>query len=85
MAKVLVRPAIGLGTTIDEGMKRCEELDCWDALMTYLRKHYDFLEPTGENVRIQHYGFDDRIDWDTYLLTVDGKAVLFMNGNILDP
>tara|TARA_R110000851_G_scaffold268071_2_gene420677 strand:+ start:7487 stop:8386 length:900 start_codon:yes stop_codon:yes gene_type:complete len=37
---------------------------------------------TAERVEVKHYAFDDRIDWDTYLVTVDGAAVGMTNGEL---
>ncbi len=79
---VLIRPAAGMGITVYEAMEHCVEITGWPALMSYLKVHYDFLNPTDENVEIRHYTYDDRIDWDTFLVTVDGKATLFTNGDI---
>lgn len=61
-------------------MDRVVELPDRAALLEYLQREYDFWEPTEENVEVKFYGRDDRIDWDTYLVTIDGKAALFANG-----
>ena len=36
--------------------------------------------PTLENTKLEPYCFDDRIGWDTYLVTVKGKAWGYTNG-----
>ena len=79
---VKARPAAGLGITINEAMKRVFELEDRPALLEYLRREYDFWQPTEKNVEVKHYCYDDRIDWDTYLVTIDGKAALFTDGLI---
>jgi len=37
---------------------------------------------TGERVDVKHYTYDERIEWDTYLVTVDGQAVGMTNGEL---
>jgi hypothetical protein len=76
------RPA-GSMMEIGEAMSRCVELADGAALMAYLREHYDFLEPTIQNVTIKPYGRDERIGWDTYLVCIDGKAALFTDGPMI--
>ena len=36
--------------------------------------------PTLANIRIEPYGFDKRIGWDTHIVTIDGEAWGFTNG-----
>ena len=36
--------------------------------------------PTEDNTKIEPYGRDDRIGWDTYIVLVDGKAWGFTDG-----
>lgn len=68
--------------TIDEAMSHVVLIKDRDHLIEYLKREYDFWQPTNENVKIEHYGQDDRIDWDTYLVTIDGKAALFTDGPV---
>ncbi len=37
-------------------------------------------EVTPESVEVAPYGRDERIGWDTYIVTVNGNAVGFTNG-----
>lgn len=68
--------------TIANAMERVFELKDHADLMDYLEREYDFWQPTNENVKVEFYCRDDRIDWDTYLVTVNGKAALFTDGPI---
>jgi rubrerythrin len=52
------------------------------ALVEYLQDKYAFIGPTEENIRVRQYMFDERNQWDTYLVTVDGSAVLFCDGPV---
>lgn len=65
---------------LSEAMDQLVEIPDRKALLEYLQREYDFWQPTEENVEVKYYGQDDRIDWNTYLVTIDGKAALFANG-----
>lgn len=75
------RPAAS-SAPLDEMMERVFELPDREALIAYLQAEYEFWKPTEENVEVKHYGYDDRIDWDTYLVTIDGAAALFCDGPV---
>lgn len=75
---IKVRPA-GSMMLLDESMERVIELADRPALIEYLQHEYDFLQPTEENVSCKFHGYDKRINWETYLITIDGDAVLFAN------
>ena len=77
-----IRPAIGMGTTLDEAMQLASDIASKADLMAYLCEHYDFWGPTEENVTCEPYCYDERIGWDTHLICVDGKAALFSDGPI---
>jgi len=63
-------------------MERVFELPDRAALIAYLQDEYDFMHPTNENVQVKAYYYDERIRWDTHLVTVDGSAVLFCDGPV---
>lgn len=75
-----VRPARGMGTTLDESLEQAFDVPDMAALLEYLKREYYFWEPTAENVSIAPYGFDARCGWDTHLICIDGKAALFSDG-----
>ncbi len=66
--------------TLAESMENVVELKDRAELLKYLSERFDFWNPTDANVTIEPYGFDDRIDWDTHLVCIDGKAALFTDG-----
>ena len=74
-----VRPA-GSMMELSEAMTRLVEIPDRQALIEYLQREYDFEQPTEENIKVKHYSYDSRIDWNTYLVTIDGRAVLFADG-----
>ena len=73
--------------TVDESMESVTEVSDWPELMALLREHYYFWEPTEENVLIQKWGqgIDTRIGWDTHVVTVNGHAALFTDGDLPKP
>ncbi len=81
---VKVRPARGLGMTLEEAMESAVEVRDWREMMTILRWGYHFWSPTDANVTVEKYGTgtDKRCGWDTHLVCVDGKAALFASGPI---
>lgn len=34
-------------------------------------------------VRVEPYCYDDRIEWDTYIVTLDGRATGFTDGPLI--
>ncbi len=76
-----VRPA-GSFFSLGESMNNVSEVRDFAELVTYLQGLYDFWQPTEDNVQVKPYGFDDRIGWDTWLVTIDGKAAVFADGNL---
>ena len=67
---------------LSEAMDQVVEISDRKELIEYLQRECDYWHPTDENVEVKYHGHDDRIDWDTYLITIDGKAALFANGPI---
>lgn len=54
--------------------------DIWDTVKDY----YSRFGIKGE-LEIEYYGYDDRIDWDTHIVTIKGHGVLgFTNGPVPD-
>lgn len=59
-------------TSLDELVRRmCDPIKHWYPA--------DKL-PTVHNVKVEPYGFDERIGWNTYIVTVDGEAWGFTDG-----
>lgn len=75
---VLFRPHRGL---LEEAMKEVVQVSSRDQLVAQLNKIYEIGSRfTIENLNIKPYGYDDRIGWDTYIVTNKGNAVGFTNG-----
>ena len=52
-----------------------------EALMAALREIYKFGEMPTE-IKIEHYGFDGRIDWDTFIVTSPQGVIGFTDGEL---
>ncbi len=81
--KLLVRAAAS-SLPLQEAMESEEEIDNnVGSLMEMLNSKYGhFMEFTAEDITVKYHGFDSRIDWETYLLCINGNAVLFLNGEV---
>lgn len=73
-----IRPA--QSGDLADSMSKIVEISSKEELLEYLKKHYDFWNPTDTNVTIEFYCKDSRIGWDTYIICVAGKAALFSDG-----
>lgn len=67
-------------SALEESMERVTEVKDLRALLEYVKREFGFLNPTDTNIEFAPYSFDQRIGWDTYLITVDGKPVLLCDG-----
>jgi hypothetical protein len=78
-----IRPALS-GLTLEEAMARVAVVSSREELLIYLQQHFDFWNPTADNVTIKPYGRDERVGWDLHLICVDGKAALFSDSDFAD-
>ncbi len=79
---VLYRPHRG---SLSDSMREVVEVSDLPQLVRAMRREverwYPIDElPTLEATKLEPYGFDDRIGWDTYLVTVNGQAWGYTNG-----
>jgi hypothetical protein len=84
---VLYRPHRG---SLDDSMREVVEVNDFPQLVRHLRRGVESWYPkdelpTEENTRLEPYGFDKRINWETYLVTVDAKAWGYTNGPLDRP
>ena len=66
---------------LSDSMRTVQRFSCFDDLFKHLS-----VSKVGsfcvEDVKVEHYGYDDRIGWDTYILTINGNAVGFTDGDV---
>jgi hypothetical protein len=50
------------------------------ALFAHLKSRPLMPDFTMDDMKVEFYTYDDRIDWNTYIVTINGNAVGFTNG-----
>ena len=80
----LYRPHRG---SLDAAMAEIATVDGLPSLVQHMRDtcpsfYPEDERPTLDNVKIEPYGFDARIGWDTHIVTVKGNAWGFTNGPV---
>jgi len=80
---ILCRPA-GSFLSINNAMSRVVEVENSNELLELINRH-EIAKVKLEDITFKHCGYDERINWDTYLICVKDKqygsrAVLFSNG-----
>lgn len=63
--------------SLEDSMKTVQEMESFKDL----QKHLFSIYGKGE-ITIKPYTFDSRIDWETYIVCIDGKAVGFTNDGV---
>jgi len=71
MNEILFRPHRHL---LDESMQEVKTVKS----LNDIRKILNLKD--GEELVLEYYCYDDRIKWETFIVTVDGCAVGFTNG-----
>lgn len=74
-AHMKFRPQRG---SLDAAMEEVVELDGMDALKAHLHS----IGWHDGAVRVEPYTYDERIGWDTHIVTIDGNAVGFTDGPV---
>lgn len=82
-AKVLVRPACSM-MSVAEAMENVKEIRSRKELVALVNEFGGYYNVN--TIETQEYGHDDRIGWDTWLITADTdhyrqQAVFFANGD----
>lgn len=68
---------------LSESMATAQAVRDKAELVEIIRRGHYGAAVQPDQVHIEPYGYDDRINWDTYLITVDGYGVWGMaNGPI---
>lgn len=75
---VKYRPQRG---SLAESMAETIVIDGFKDLLRHLQDAYPG-KLTAQNVAIKYLGYDDRISWDTYIVTVDSNGVGFTDGPV---
>ncbi len=62
-----------------EAMERVVNVSSIEDLLTHIDASFG---ATPENITIEPYGYDKRIEWNTHLVCVDGKAIGYTDGKL---
>ena len=86
MSPVLYRPHRG---SLADSMREMVEVNDLSQLVRHMRREVERWYPgdelpTEENTKLEHYWYDDRIGWDTWMVLVKGQAWGFTNGPLED-
>jgi N6-adenosine-specific RNA methylase IME4 len=78
------RPHRGM---LADAMREVHEVKSFGELIRVMRAEVESWYPpdklpTEANTKVEYYGRDDRIGWDTYIVTVDGQAWGFTDGPV---
>ena len=80
MIKVLYRPACG---GLKESMDRVKEFNSLKDMFSFISSTYLSMSDCLRDFYISYYCYDDRINWETYIITtskMDGKNVCQLYG-----
>jgi hypothetical protein len=71
--------------SLDKALAEMVEVDTLAQLVEHMRKSAPSWYPRDElpnlmNTKVEPYGYDHRIDWDTHIVTVNGSPWGFTNG-----
>jgi len=67
-------------TTIDESIETITVFHDYAELLDLLTSEYGDL--SKKHINIDYYCFDDRLNWDTYIITANGEVIAYTDGPI---
>jgi len=65
---------------LDDSMQTVREVNSISDIIDYLNE--DKFFPPVTNLECRYYCYDDRIGWDTFIITHNGMAIGFTNGEV---
>ena len=79
---IQVRPVCG---GLAEAMEQITEYETLDDFVDYITKKlimFRHMKISKELFTTEPYGYDARIDWDTWIILYDGKPIAYSNGEL---
>lgn len=65
---------------LEDSIKTVTEIEpTISAIRAYFKQESPFPDMYNGKIEIKPYDFDERINWDTYIITIDGNAIGFTN------
>jgi hypothetical protein len=80
--EILYRPH-WLGGELNESLEKAITIKSRAELISIIREQlfHWYVEFTDDQFHVEQYDYDERIGWDTYIVTLDGYGVLgYTNG-----
>ena len=68
--------------SLEASMKTMVELADRAALVKHLQAQYGYERLRPEDIEVSWYGYDSRLDWQTYLISINDNAVGFTDGPV---
>lgn len=69
--------------SLENSMKSCTEVKDRAELVSYLKSRSSLWNSVKEeSINCEFYGFDERINWNTYILTDEHGVIGFTDGPI---
>lgn len=67
--------------TLEDAMATEQEIEPnIESVRAYFTKGSFWPELYKGDIKVEPYGFDERINWNTHIVTVDGNAIGFTDG-----
>jgi hypothetical protein len=62
--------------SLEEAMQEVVELETAQDLIDHLESQYEHLDASAPTINVEPYGYDNRIDWDTHIVSIAGFGVV---------
>jgi len=69
--------------SLDDSMQTVVDFESFDGLVSILRATPYTPSFDTSDIKVEKYCYDPRIEWDTYIVTIDGNAIGFTDGPLL--
>lgn len=70
-------------STLSDALETTAEIEpTIEAIRRYFNKDCPLPHFYDGEIKVEHYGYDERIHWDTYIITCDGNAIGFCNSEL---
>lgn len=68
--------------SLDDSMQTVVDFESFDDLVNILRSNGFLRDCQASDIAVKQYTYDERIGWDTHIVTYNGSAVGFTDGPV---
>ncbi|HKC01397.1 MAG TPA: hypothetical protein VKD23_21615 [Terriglobales bacterium] len=61
--------------SLEESLRTLVTLKDWPELVAHIRRLFSLFPVAEEEISVEPYGYDARIGWQTYIVTIRGQGV----------